>query len=86
MQTAVPPYVVLDGEHEATLRGVPEELMAEIMPFWEIRLDLPERPCMWFDQETLSCRHYEHRPQACRDFEINSSSCHSIRDRWGMKS
>ncbi|WP_145197656.1 YkgJ family cysteine cluster protein [Thalassoglobus polymorphus] len=86
MQTPVPPFVVIDGQHEAKLRNVPEGLIAEIMPSWEIRFNLQENPCMWFDPETLACQHYEHRPQACRDFEINCSSCHSIRDRCGIGS
>lgn len=24
-------------------------------------------PCLWYDEETKRCRHYEHRPEVCRD-------------------
>lgn len=85
MQTAVPPYVLINGVHEGTLRQVPESLLAEIMPYWEVRFELPERSCMWFDEESRGCRHYDHRPQACRDFELNSTICHAVRDRWTDK-
>lgn len=80
MITCVPPFVVINGVHEGVLRGVPNQLLDEIMPDWHIRLSIPERPCSWLDTETKTCRHYEYRPQACRDFEINSKSCHAIRD------
>lgn len=85
LQTAVPPYVLIDGVHEAIVRQVPEELIREIMPFWEIRFKLDEQTCPWFDTQSKGCRHYEHRPQACRDFEINSAFCHAIRDRWEIE-
>lgn len=26
-----------------------------------------EGPCIWLNQETMQCRHYEHRPDICRD-------------------
>lgn len=86
MQTAVPPFVVINGQHEAILRGVPQQLIDEIMPYWEIRMDMPEQSCMWYDSFNCCCRQYEHRPQACRDFEINSGSCHAIRDKWDIES
>lgn len=82
MQTAVPPYVMIDGVHEGVIREVPQNLLDEIMPFWEVRFQLPERSCMWFDTEKKCCQHYEVRPQACRDFELNSTICHAVRARW----
>lgn len=84
MQTPVPPFVLIDGVHEAVIRGVPQPLVDALMPDWEIRLQLPERPCLWFDDAQRVCRHYNDRPQACREFEINSKSCHLVRERWGM--
>ena len=85
MQSAVPPYIVIDGQHEALLNDVPTALVEEIMPFWEIRFQFPERSCMWFDEAKKGCKHYEYRPQACRNFEINSSSCLAIRDKWEIE-
>ncbi len=85
MQTAVPPYIVINGQHEALLNDVPADLVDEIMPYWEIRFQLPERSCMWFDEQRKGCKHYEYRPKACRNFEINSSSCLAIRDKWEIE-
>lgn len=86
LQTAVPPYVLIDGVHEASVRGVPADLLASIFPAWQVRFSYPEQPCLWYDAEHQRCQHYEHRPQACRDFERNSYACHAIRDRWGIAS
>ena len=78
--TGVPPFVLIDGVHEGIVREVPPELLNPIMLDWNIRTSIPERPCLWYDEQTKTCRHYEHRPQACRDFEINSASCHAVRE------
>jgi len=32
-------------------------------------------PCVWLDQNSNRCLHYEFRPRACRDFQINSDLC-----------
>jgi Fe-S-cluster containining protein len=32
-------------------------------------------PCVWLDQRSNRCLHYDYRPQACRDFQINSDLC-----------
>lgn len=24
-------------------------------------------PCLWYDEQTKRCKHYEHRPETCRD-------------------
>lgn len=58
----------------------PEELWAEILSY----LDSPEwsdedKPCLWYDAETRSCKHYEHRPTVCRDFIMGSGDCHASR-------
>lgn len=42
-------------------------------------------PCVWLDEATLRCRHYEFRPQACRDFEPGSPLCQLSRDDEGIQ-
>ncbi len=41
-------------------------------------------PCVWFDAETLRCRHYEYRPLACHMFEIGEEDCRDARRRAGI--
>jgi len=41
-------------------------------------------PCLWFDEPSRQCRHYEFRPRACRQFEIGSPDCHDARRRAGI--
>lgn len=78
----VPPFVLSGGRNEAAEKGVPPQLLAELWPHWQVRLLLPESPCLWFDAATARCRHYDLRPDACRNFEINSPSCHASRAKW----
>ncbi len=39
-------------------------------------------PCIWFDLQTRTCKHHEHRPSVCRDFEIGSSQCREWRKHY----
>lgn len=32
-----------------------------------IAADAVPIPCLWYDEETRRCKHYEHRPEVCRD-------------------
>ena len=41
-------------------------------------------PCIWLDQTTKKCKHYEHRPGVCRDFNLGSESCHRHRANVGL--
>lgn len=38
-------------------------------------------PCLWYDADTRSCQHYEHRPERCRSFAIGHEGCHFWRER-----
>jgi Fe-S-cluster containining protein len=63
------------------------------LPEWleaELRADLEwvertrrsdDEPCIWFDQETRRCKHYEYRPELCRDFEVGEEDCLRVRFR-----
>ncbi|WP_437185780.1 YkgJ family cysteine cluster protein [Planctomicrobium sp. SH668] len=76
---SAPPYRIDHEYNELAIRNVPQELVDEILPAWEIRLRVSDSPCPWFDESTLRCSHYEIRPTACRDFELNSPSCYAVR-------
>jgi Fe-S-cluster containining protein len=80
----VPPFVLSGGRNEALEKGVPSDLLAELEPLWQVRLQVPEAPCTWYDAATARCRHYDLRPDACRAFEINSPHCHASREKWGV--
>lgn len=32
-------------------------------------------PCVWLDQDTKKCLHYQHRPHICAAFRIGCESC-----------
>ena len=74
LQQGHPPYT--DDE----LQYVPDDLLG---PIQEHLAALEEsdfgQPCIWFDDETKQCRHYEHRPQVCRDFERGCPMCVQLR-------
>lgn len=41
--------------------------------------------CIWFDEETRKCSHYEWRPSICRDeLEINDEGCRTWRQHYGI--
>ncbi len=60
-----------------------EEFVWNVPPEWlipvEQRIAADQQfellPCVWLDQDSDRCLHYEFRPQACRDFQINSDLC-----------
>lgn len=40
-------------------------------------------PCLWFDEATRQCKHYEHRPETCRDaIEPGDEACRATRARF----
>jgi Fe-S-cluster containining protein len=80
----VPPFVLSGGRNEAAEKGVPPDWLQDLLPLWQLRLQLPEAPCVWFDPATARCRHYDLRPDACRAFEINSGPCHASRAKWNV--
>ena len=81
-QEALPVNLIDRGPHYSTIDGckpLPEWLEAEVRAVWE-RMQRGEfdpigQPCIWFDQETRRCKHYEYRPEVCRDFEVGEESC-----------
>ncbi|WP_437224462.1 YkgJ family cysteine cluster protein [Planctomicrobium sp. SH661] len=81
---SAPPFRIDHTVNEPRERGVPQDLIDEFLPTWEVRFQvITDRPCLWFDEETLRCRHYDIRPSACREFELNSPSCIGVRHEYG---
>jgi|GEM_PF-491671 len=86
MTVGTPPFVLDDERDEARERGVSLPMRAEI----EARrreLDVTGRrdvPCLWFDNETLRCRHHSRRPQVCRDYAMGDWHCRFARRREGI--
>lgn len=79
---SVPPFRIDHLVDELTEKQIPASLREEILPWWEVRLQVTGGPCLWFDERTLRCRHYDLRPDACRDFELNSPSCSAVRQEY----
>ena len=74
-----------------TWRTMPEEVRAELIDYNAAVLagtveDRTEEivPCLWFDETTRRCRHYEWRPRICRDFERGQPTCLAIRKGEGL--
>jgi Fe-S-cluster containining protein len=89
--TQPPFYRIFDEEGEDAweqLKRERPELLAEILADRQKRRTAggPSygTPCLWFDQITRQCRHYELRPKACREFEVGSFDCHDARRRAGI--
>lgn len=60
--------------------AMPEELRRQLADYYRDNSGRPSRydeglPCLWFDEQTRKCRHYDHRPEACREFEVGSAEC-----------
>lgn len=36
--------------------------------------------CLWLDEVTGRCTHYEHRPILCREFELGGDVCLYVRE------
>jgi uncharacterized protein len=74
MQQGHPPYT--DDE----LQFVPYELLAPLNEYLAALSDEDfGQPCLWLDEDTRECLHYDHRPQVCRDFERGGAACVDLR-------
>lgn len=78
-----------DGSDDAArIKALPADLRAELDSY----IDRAARtgghseiePCLWYDQSTRQCKHYDLRPQICREFEADSDFCHSWRRQYGI--
>lgn len=70
---------------------VPQELQDELRDYYRRMLagDTPDRsalelPCLWYDEQTHRCKHYEFRPTICREFVVGCESCIEQRQAKGL--
>ncbi len=61
--------------------NLPQELIDEINSHFAglTRGQEPLERCLWFDETTRQCKHYEFRPQVCIDYELGGRACLSRR-------
>jgi Fe-S-cluster containining protein len=70
-RTPIPPF---EPGEEAAL-GVPESLLEPVRARIAAEQHFDFIPCVWFDESTQKCLHYELRPAACRNFAIGGDLC-----------
>ena len=76
------------AEDAKRLRELPEDIMLKLRQYLSQVLAGNERDdpaCLWFDENTMQCRHHEHRPSVCREFEIGSEDCVGWRERFDLQ-
>lgn len=68
-----------DDEDWRCANALPEPLKEELREYRRRRRDgepdSDDLACIWLDQSTMKCKHYEHRPSICRDFQVGSDEC-----------
>ena len=74
-----------DAEDYQHWLGMPETLRQELAAYYRYahttRVNRDGMPCIWLDEQTRRCGHYDHRPQACREFEVGSEDCLAYRQK-----
>jgi len=77
-----------DDEDYQRAMELPDELKRELLTYRDRLVAGEKHPrggvCLWLDESTGGCRHYEHRPSICREFEMGSEECHSWREEYGV--
>ena len=63
-------------------KDVPDDLLQPIRDRIAADQQFDLLSCVWFDEGSKQCRHYELRPDACRKFEINTDLCRLA--RWDL--
>lgn len=72
------------------LMDAPVEVREELRAYYEDvqqgKLEdrtLYDVPCLWFDERTRKCKHYEWRPDVCREFKVGEEDCLRVRQAGG---
>jgi Fe-S-cluster containining protein len=68
---------------------MPDDLRGELLRHYGRELAggyrrYDDEGCLWFDQATRRCKHYEFRPRACREFEVGAEDCLKLRRQKGI--
>lgn len=73
------PFMGEDADYKIWLT-MPEEVKQLLRDKYASEYDQDEGPCLFFDTELLTCKHYEYRPEACREAVIpGDESCLAFR-------
>ncbi len=69
--------------------SMPREAMQELREYRERLLAGEGHPnnmiCLWFDEQTRKCKHYDLRPDVCRtEVVLNDASCELWRKQYQM--
>lgn len=77
-----------EDEDAIIVRNLSVDLKRELLGYVESRLGATtenDGPCIWLDEESGRCKHYEVRPSICVDFERGSEACHEWRKQFNVK-
>ena len=66
--------------------SLPEELFDEMLIYVTTDGRRYDRglPCLWLDEATGRCRHYDLRPDVCKEFDVGGEDCIESRRREGV--
>ena len=77
-----------DDEDYQRAMDLPDELKQELLTYQDRLVAGEGHPrggvCLWLDESTGGCQHYEHRPSICREFAMGSEECHSWRREYDV--
>jgi Fe-S-cluster containining protein len=78
-------FLADEPDHETWL-AMPDEIRRSLSDYYGAvdRGEVADRsahevPCLWYDPEKKSCRHYEWRPIVCHEFEVGGEDCLRMR-------
>src|SRR6185369_454852 len=80
LNVTFPPF----GIDEAENRGVPDEFMKSVDDRLRHSHCQKPEPCVWLDEVSLRCKHYNWRPAICRRFELGGLQCREDRALIGI--
>jgi len=68
---------------------IPPEAMTELQMYAVVLRETGQHPnnmvCLWFDEETRKCMHYDLRPDVCREeVVVGDESCLWWREQFGV--
>jgi len=76
-----------DSEDVKRFNSMPPEVRSEYDNYVRNLKNREPHPnkgiCIWFDEETRKCKHYDLRPSICREeVKVNDEACHRWREAY----
>lgn len=80
----------VDSEDVRRFKAMPPEALKQLNEYALLMRDIGVHPndgvCLWFDEESRKCRHYDLRPEICRnDVKVGDEYCLSWRERYSVE-